>query len=40
MAPFGTGQRDPVGFELFKNTLFAIADEMALTIYMNGGRSA
>src|SRR5437879_12615057 len=25
--------RDPIGFELFKNTLFSIADEMALTIY-------
>jgi N-methylhydantoinase B len=26
-------ERDPIGFELFKNTLFSIADEMALTIY-------
>jgi len=25
--------RDPIAFELFKNTLFSIADEMALTIY-------
>src|SRR3970282_1039580 len=24
--------RDPIGFELFKNTLLSIADEMALTI--------
>ena len=23
---------DPIGFELFKNTLLSIADEMALTI--------
>src|SRR5437867_12799392 len=28
-----TTGRDPIGFELFKNTLFSIADEMALTIY-------
>jgi N-methylhydantoinase B len=28
-----TTDRDPIGFELFKNTLFSIADEMALTIY-------
>src|SRR2546430_1005842 len=28
-----TPARDPIGFELFKNTLFSIADEMALTIY-------
>src|SRR5437667_6148533 len=28
-----TTARDPIGFELFKNTLFSIADEMALTIY-------
>ncbi len=28
-----TTERDPLGFELFKNTLFSIADEMALTIY-------
>jgi N-methylhydantoinase B len=27
-----TGPRDPIGFELFKNTLLSIADEMALTI--------
>jgi len=25
--------RDPIAFELFKNTLFSIADEMALTIF-------
>ena len=25
--------RDPIGFELFKNTLFSIADEMALTVF-------
>jgi len=25
--------QSPIGFELFKNTLFSIADEMALTIY-------
>lgn len=25
--------RDPVGFELFKNSLFSIADEMAVTIF-------
>ena len=24
--------RDPFGFELFKNAVFAIADEMALTV--------
>src|ERR1700746_3360787 len=24
---------DPIGFELFKNSLFSIADEMALTIF-------
>ena len=24
--------QDPIGFELFKNSLFSIADEMALTI--------
>src|SRR4029453_9253246 len=28
-----TIERDPIGFELFKNTLFSVADEMALTIY-------
>src|SRR5216110_2774502 len=27
-----TALRDPIGFELFKNTLLSIADEMALTI--------
>lgn len=27
-----TGVKDPIGFELFKNSLFSIADEMALTI--------
>ena len=27
-----TAARDPIGFELFKNTLLSIADEMALTI--------
>ena len=27
-----TAPRDPIGFELFKNTLLSIADEMALTI--------
>jgi N-methylhydantoinase B len=27
-----TRMRDPIGFELFRNTLLAIADEMALTI--------
>ena len=27
-----TGIEDPIGFELFKNSLFSIADEMALTI--------
>ncbi len=30
MTPNG---RDPIAFELFKNTLFSIADEMALTIF-------
>lgn len=25
--------RDPVGLELFKNSLFSIADEMAVTIF-------
>lgn len=25
-------ERDPISFELFKNAVFAIADEMALTI--------
>ena len=24
---------DPIGFELFKNSIFSIADEMALTIF-------
>jgi N-methylhydantoinase B len=28
-----TNGRDPIAFELFKNALFSIADEMALTIY-------
>ena len=28
----GTRLADPIGFELFKNTLLSIADEMALTI--------
>ncbi|PYM17806.1 MAG: 5-oxoprolinase [Candidatus Rokuibacteriota bacterium] len=28
-----SARRDPIAFELFKNTLFSIADEMALTIY-------
>ncbi len=27
-----TATRDPIAFELFKNSLFSIADEMALTI--------
>jgi N-methylhydantoinase B len=27
-----TELRDPIAFELFKNALFSIADEMALTI--------
>jgi N-methylhydantoinase B len=27
------GERDPITFELFKNSLFSIADEMALTIF-------
>ena len=27
-----TTTRDPIAFELFKNALFSIADEMALTI--------
>ena len=27
-----TSVKDPIGFELFKNSLFSIADEMALTI--------
>ncbi len=28
-----TAMRDPIAFELFKNSLFSIADEMALTIF-------
>ena len=28
----GAGGADPFGFELFRNTIFAIADEMALTV--------
>ena len=28
-----TAKRDPIAFELFKNAVFSIADEMALTIY-------
>jgi len=28
-----TGGRDPIAFQLFKNTLFSIVDGMALTIY-------
>ena len=28
----GTGGADPFGFELFRNAIFAIADEMALTV--------
>ena len=28
-----SGRGDPIEFELFKNALFSIADEMALTIF-------
>ena len=28
-----TGPRDPITFELFKNAIFSIADEMALTVF-------
>jgi N-methylhydantoinase B len=27
---------DPIGFELFKNAIFSIADEMALTVFRLG----
>ena len=30
---FVAAMRDPIAFELFKNSLFSIADEMALTIF-------
>lgn len=28
-----TKSRDPIAFELFKNAIFSIADEMALTVF-------
>ena len=36
----GAGGADPFGFALFRNAIFAIADEMALTALTDGAHRA